>query len=66
MSRPHYDLAVTDPVWLEKLHALPPGIYPHASFFVAKSARTLLTASLSEVFDRFHYKLIAGVVNIPT
>jgi hypothetical protein len=64
VSRPHYDLAVTDPVWLEKLHSAPVGIYAHTSFFPDKPAKTFLTASLSEAFDGFHYKLVAGVVNI--
>lgn len=57
-----YDLAVTDPAWLDKLRTLAPGIYTHASFFVGKPPRTVLTVSLSEAFEHFHYKLIAGVV----
>jgi hypothetical protein len=59
-----YDLAVTDPAWLEKLHSLPAGIYPHAHFFGGKPIKTLLTVSLSEPFEGFHYKLVAGVVNL--
>jgi len=27
--------------------------------------QTFLTASLSEAFEGFHYKLIAGVINLP-
>jgi hypothetical protein len=64
VSRTRYDLAVTDPIWLEKLHSMPPGIYPHARFFTEKPAKTFLTISLSEPFDGFHYKLVAGVVNL--
>ena len=60
-----YDLAVTDPVWLEKLHSLAVGIYPHAHFFNGKPPKTLLTLSLSEPFEGFHYKLVAGVVTLP-
>ena len=63
--RNRYALAVTDPVWLEKLHSLPAGIYPHARFFLGKPPKTLLTLSLSEPFEGFHYKLVAGVVNLP-
>jgi hypothetical protein len=59
-----YDLAVTDPVWLEKLRPLPAGIYPHTRFFDGKPPKTLLTISLSEAFDGFHYKLVAGVANL--
>ena len=60
-----YDLAVTDPVWLEKLRSLAAGIYPHSHFFIGKPPKTLLTLSLSEPFDGFHYMLVAGVVTLP-
>ena len=60
-----YDLALTDPVWLEKLHARPAGIYPHAEFFDGEAPKTLLTVSLSEPWEGFHYKLAAGVVALP-
>lgn len=64
-SRVRYDLAVTDPLWLDQLNLLPAGIYPHAFFFKNKSPRTLLTVSLSEPFEGFHYKLVAAVVCLP-
>jgi hypothetical protein len=64
-SRVRYDLAVTDPAWLDLLNLLPAGIYPHALFLRDKAAKTLLTMSLSEPFEGFHYKLVAGVVNLP-
>jgi len=64
VSRARYDLAVTDPAWLEKLHPRPAGIYPHSSLFNGKPPKTFLTLSLSEPFERFHYKLVAGVVNL--
>ncbi len=64
-SRVRYDLAVTDPVWLDQLNLLTAGIYPHALFFKNKPPRTLLTMSLSEPFEGFHYKLVAGVVALP-
>jgi hypothetical protein len=64
--RARYDLAVTDPLWLKRMHSLPPGIYPHAKFFDGKTPNTFLTISLSEPFEGFHYKLVAGVVLIPS
>jgi Dual OB-containing domain len=65
VNRTHYDLAVTDPVWLDRLHSMPAGIYAHASFFREKSRKPVLTVSLSEPFERFHYKLVAGVIDLP-
>jgi hypothetical protein len=65
VNRAHYNLAVTDPAWLDELHLLPAGIYPHAFFFGGKPPKALLTVSLSEPFENFHYKLVAGVVNLP-
>jgi hypothetical protein len=61
--RTSYDLAVTDPAWLNQLKQLPVGIYSHAYFFKETPATTFLTLSLSEPFEGFHYKLVAGVVN---
>lgn len=61
-NRTRYDLAVTDPAWLERLSDLEPGIYPHSSFFVGRAPDTFLTISMSEPFERFRYKLVAGVV----
>jgi len=52
-------------VWLDRLKPLPAGLYPHAHFFKEKHPRPLLTLSLSELFDGFHYKLVAGVVALP-
>ena len=66
VSRVRYDLAVTDPAWLDQLKLLPAGIYPHAFFFKDKPAKTFLTVSLSEPFEGFHYKLVAGVINLPS
>ena len=58
-------MAVTDPAWLDQLKLLPAGIYPHALFFKTKPPTTYLTMSLSEPFEGFHYKLVAGVVTLP-
>ncbi len=65
VGRARYDLAVTDPQWLSLLRLLPAGIYPHSFFFKDKSPVPFLTVSLSEPFENFHYKLVAGVVNLP-
>lgn len=59
-----YDLAVTDPHWLEQLNLLPAGIYPHASL-ASKPEDTWLTISLSEEYFGWHYKLVAGVIVPP-
>ena len=63
--RARYDLAVTDPQWLARLCGLSPGIYSHAEFFAGTTPNTYLTISLSEAFEGFHYKLVAGVINVP-
>jgi len=61
-NRTRFDLAVTDPEWLARLAPLAPGIYPHSSFFVGAAPDTYLTVSMSEPFERFRYKLVAGVI----
>lgn len=62
VGRVRYDLALTDPRWLEALHPVAPGIYPHSFFFKGAAPDTYLTVSLSEEFEHFHYKLVAGVI----
>lgn len=64
-NRTRFELAVTDPVWLDRLSQLEPGIYPHLSFVSDRQIKTFLTISLSEEFERFHYKLVAGVLCLP-
>jgi hypothetical protein len=65
VGRIRYDLPVTDPKWLDLLNLLPAGIHPHALLCGTKPAKTYLTISLSEPFEGFHYKLVAGVVCLP-
>ena len=65
LGRIRYDLAVTDPVWLNQLNLLPAGIYPHALLSGDNHTTPLLTVSLSEPFESFHYKLVASVVCLP-
>jgi hypothetical protein len=64
-GRIRYDLPVTDPAWLDQLNFMPTGIHPHSILLGNRATRTFLTASLSEAFEGFHYKLIAGVINLP-
>ena len=59
------DLPVTDPKWLDLLNLLPAGIHPHALLSGCKPSKTFLAISLSEPFEGFQYKLVAGVVCLP-
>jgi hypothetical protein len=59
-----YDFALTDPRFLDRLKLLPAGVYPHSAF-AEPDAATWLTISLSEPYFGFHYKLVAGVIEIP-
>ena len=65
-GRVRYDLPVTDPAWLDQLNLMPTGIHPHTMLCANRPTQTFLTASLSEAFEGFHYKLVAGVINLPT
>jgi hypothetical protein len=64
-SRIRYDFAVTDPIWLQQLNLLSPGVYANSLLLGEKPHKTLLTVSLSEPFEGFHYKLVAGVISLP-
>jgi len=64
-NRIRYDLAVTDPAWLDQLQLLSPGIYPDELLCGDKPCKTLLTVSLTECFEGFHYKIAAGVISAP-
>jgi len=65
LDRVRYELALTDPAWIAQLSLLPDGLHRHELFFPDGAPETLLTISLSEEFERFHYKLVAGVVLKP-
>jgi hypothetical protein len=61
-----FDLAVTDPRWLEAMKLLPAGIYPHR-MLAPDAEQTWLTVSLSEAFSpggggAAHFRIVAGVV----
>jgi hypothetical protein len=65
IGRTRYDLPITDPATLNTLKLLPAGIHPDKLIRGNKMTRTLLTISLSEPFDGFLYKLVAGVIHLP-
>jgi hypothetical protein len=61
-----YDLAVTDPRWLEQMRLMPIGIHPHR-LLVPEAMETWLTISLSEAFSpggggAAHFRIVAGVI----
>lgn len=61
-----YDLAVTDPRWLEQMRFMPIGIHPHR-LLAPEAAETFLTVSLSEAFSpggggAAHFRIVAGVI----
>jgi hypothetical protein len=66
-NRVTFNLAVTDPRWLEQLNLLPLGIYAN-SLIAPHASRTFLTVSLSEAFEvragagAWHYRIVAGVL----
>ena len=61
-----YNLAVTDPVWEGKCRQLGKGRHPHSKILGDATGQVLLTISLAGVpLDGFHYKLVAGVINLP-
>ena len=61
-----YDLAVTDPRWLEQMKLLPVGIHAHR-LLAPETNETWLTISLSEAFSPggggvAHFRIVAGVI----
>ncbi len=66
LGRVRYDLVVTDPDLEQRLSHLQEGSYYIPSPDDERiSERFLLTISLGEEFNGFHYKLVAGVAAIP-
>lgn len=59
-----YELPLTDPLWIERLRALPLGLHSHAAL-TPEGHATWLTVSLSEEFHDWHYKLAAAVILVP-
>jgi hypothetical protein len=62
-----YDLAITDPVFVERLAGLTYGYHPREAAGIAVEDRVLLTVSLGEPFEvtGHCYKLIAAVLVLP-
>ncbi|MES2393355.1 MAG: hypothetical protein V4555_17055 [Acidobacteriota bacterium] len=62
-----FDLAVTDPRWLEQMQLLPVGLHPH-KLLAPDAKETWLTVSLSEAFapkeggPSAHFRIVAGVM----
>jgi hypothetical protein len=65
LSGHSYDLRVTDPVWEQKFAGLQPDTYEFKSPDSNVEERFLLTISLGEEFQGYHYKLVAGVIMLP-
>ncbi|MGA2882882.1 MAG: hypothetical protein ABSG13_28365 [Bryobacteraceae bacterium] len=64
-----YNLPITDPAWtsliLRKLSRLEGAAHPQEAIGISAASRVLLTVSLSEAFNGYCYKLVAGIVVIP-
>jgi hypothetical protein len=61
-----YSLVVTDPAWEAKCWHLGAGTHHHAGLDSPSAGLVLLTVSLAAVpFHGLHYKLVAGVIQIP-
>jgi hypothetical protein len=68
LSGAAYDLPITDPAWtsrivrrLAQLGAVP---HPQETIGIPEDSKVLLTVSLSEAFNGYCYKLVAGIVAI--
>jgi hypothetical protein len=62
-----YCLVVTDPIWEAQCRPSGSGRHPHSVVAGGKNGQILLTISLAEKpINGFHYKLVAGVVTLPS
>jgi hypothetical protein len=60
-----YCLVLTDPIWEARCRRSGPGRHSHSVVAGDTNAQVFLTVSLAEVpLHGFHYKLVAGVVNL--
>jgi hypothetical protein len=59
-----YNLVVTDMIWHQKLGNLEEGRYTMTEIGIPEDAKFLLTISLGEVFNQWHYKLVACVLRL--
>lgn len=60
-----YDLPLTDPEFRRLLSGLSPGTHSTRELRIPQGRKLLLTISLTEPFNGFCYKLVAGVVVVP-
>lgn len=61
-----YNLVVTDPVWEAKCHRAGIGTHKHSELASTGNDLVFLTISLAAVpYHGLHYKLVAGVVELP-
>jgi hypothetical protein len=65
-GRVRYDLPLTDPSWIAILDNLPSGLHPDSILKGSDPCETILTVSLSEEFQGFHYKIVAAVIRLST
>lgn len=62
-----YCLVVTDPMWESICKRLGTGRHSHSKVAPDSKGRVFLTISLAEVpLHGYHYKLVAGVLNLPS
>lgn len=62
-----YSLAVTDPYWRDRLANLTYGTHPFSEVAgISPDDHVLLTISLGEPLDGYCYKLVAGVIILPS
>ena len=65
LNRATYDLAITDPVWEQRLKNLDFGVHSREAVDVRSDDILLFTISLGGPFQGQCYKLIAGIILIP-
>jgi hypothetical protein len=62
-----YRLSLTDPVWAQRLADLPVGHHARTTAGIPPAARTFLTVSFGEPYEKdgLCYKLVAAVIVVP-
>jgi hypothetical protein len=62
-----YSLVVTDPIWEAKCQHAGTGLHKHSELAASDNELVFLTISLAAVaFHGLHYKLVAGVMELPS
>jgi len=68
MNGQSYNLPITDPAWTSRIvrrcSLLENGPHPREAIGISRASKVLLTVSLSEAFNGYCYKLVAGIVVI--